>query len=854
LQNCGFEKLRVPKDDLGNEINRLPFFLAIPNINKQIRLRISSGRKIKLFFKNLKYFLRSFRKDKTFVIINLFGMTAGILIALLAGFYAFYQLSYDRFVKNHDRIYRIEYIANRNGKVTYSSQCSSSLAKVLQAEAPGIKDIMFILKPGIYLQLDCEGNLIDLDNWCWATKNFIDYHGIQFIRGTKESGLVDGKSLLITESFANKYFPNQNPLGKELRFKQYNVTRFFITGVIKDLPPNSHIQVDAITLDSSQWPDGDKAISYDPENIISYEKHVYLILEEHTSIEQVLEQFSLIKEKYLASLLEEKGYDLELTATKITDTHFHQGLFNDLPTENINSIYYFLLIAMVVILISIINFINLSLARHTSRKLDIGIRKTIGATKTQIFGQYLLESYLFILISFVLALIAFYLLLPTFAEFNGLELMGTRFSVSGFNFLIPILLIVGFLAGFYPALVTARKNPQFILQYKNASRSKKSNRIFIIIQLILSSIFFIGTSVIFLQLKFSNDKDKGYNLENVIVYEYPNWGPNAAKTEDICEMLIQSAYINDVAVATKLPGQDIFLQPFNVELPEQNAKVETELMYIDDNFLPFTGINLLYGRNFDKNLASDSAKVIVNTTFAKTYGKVENAIGSRVYFPTINDDDEAKLDAEIIGVISDFHFQSMHNKITPLVLSSSRWAPNFFYIKYDPRNLKFVQEDAKKVFDQLAEKYIFAGKKHFPEEELLKQYEADKHLSQMTIWLAILSIILAILGVFGLTAFLVRNNLKMLCVRKVFGAETKDLFKLLLKDYSIVLLVSNLIALPLAWYVCTKWLERFAYHISLSIWLFAAGIFMSVIIVIIAILYHVWIISKTDPVVYLQDE
>ncbi|HPR17842.1 MAG TPA: ABC transporter permease [Candidatus Cloacimonadota bacterium] len=806
-----------------------------------------------MFFKNLKYFWRSIKRDKTFAIINLFGMIAGIIVALLAGFYAFYQLSYDKFIKDHDRIYRLEYITNYLENITHSAHCSESLANVMKNEIPGIEDILEIHKPDFCLQLTCEDKPIALDNWIMTTRNFLDLYDVKFIFGSKESGLLNRRSLLLTESLAKKYFGEENPIGKEMIFSSTNATRYIVSGVIKDLPSNSHILSSAIALDYSQWPDVEETNDYDPEELTLSYKYIYLILGKNTSIDQIIGHFPKIKEKYLSSYLKEQGFDLDLAATKISDTHFQQGLIWDQPTEDIHSIYYFLLIALVVIIISIINFINLSMARFAGRNVDIGIRKTLGASKRQIFRQYISESYLFILLSFILALSAFYYLLPTFADFMGLELENARFSTSGLYLLIPILLVVGFLSGFYPALITAHQNPQFILQNRSAFRSGKGNRFFIILQLVLAIVFFVGTLVISLQLNYSNKKEKGYQLQNVIAYEYYNFGPDLPKTKEICEMLMKSAYINDVAVSANLPGQELNSGFINAVLPEETVKLNTKIMNVDANYLPFAGIELLYGRNFSGESASDSAKVIVNATFAKTFGLIEESIGKRVYFPAANENED-KFDSEIIGVVSDFHFQSLHNKIAPLVLTNGVWAPNYYHIKYKPQNLKYVLEDVDKVFAELSSRSPFAPVKHFPEDELIKQYEADEHLSQMTIWLAILSIVLSILGVFGLTAFLVRNNLKMLCLRKIFGAEMKDLFKLLLQDYSLVLLVANVIALPLAWYVCNKWLERFAYHISLPVWLFVSGIAMSVFIVMTAIIYHVFVVSNTDPVKYLHEE
>jgi len=265
-----------------------------------------------LLFKNLKYFLRSFRNDKTFVIINLFGMTAGILVSLLAGFYAFYQLSYDKFIQDHDRIFRIEYTHLEQGNVWPSGSCSPNLAKILKEEIPGIKDIISNKKIPFKLQLKCDEKPFGLNEFLWASHKFAEYYKLNFIYGTKESCLQTAGNMLITESIADKYFPNQNPVGKELKFQHVDKVMFTIAGVIEEFPPNSHIKSQFISLDPPSSDEEDDDI-YDPEILALYFEQVYLVLDKNTSIDRVLEYFPEIKQRYMASYLEKEGFDLELS-------------------------------------------------------------------------------------------------------------------------------------------------------------------------------------------------------------------------------------------------------------------------------------------------------------------------------------------------------------------------------------------------------------------------------------------------------------------------------------------------------------------------------------------------------------
>lgn len=805
-----------------------------------------------MFKSNLRLFIRNFHKDKTFAIINTFGLVIGILVTLLTSFYALYQLSYDRFVKDYKNIFRIEYVENQDGNRNHYAGCSESLANILKDEVPGVKDVMILSYVGFSHELYCEGKTIKLDNDLIVTPNYLDYFDVQFIQGSKDN--FDSKSsLLITESYAEKYFPDNDALGKELMYNPNNDHAYTICGIINDFPPNTHLKASAIELQSSYWKERENIDHYKASNLIeSYDK-VYLILEDNVAINQVLSYFPTLKKKYLSSYLKDNHLNLELKATNIAKTHFQQDLILAQPTQNINSIYFFLLIATIVIIVSIINFVNLSLARQTERNVDVGIRKTFGVTKWQIFTQHLSESFFFIIGCFVISLLLFYYLLPYFADYNGLILKNARFSSINFGFTISLFLAIAIIASLYPALVISNKDPISLFKGKEIKQKHTGRRIFLAAQIILSIIIFITTLVIFFQKRFIDSTDKGYNLENVIAYEYFNM-IGLVSSDEICEKLEKSSYIVETAVSTRLPGQDIEHLTVNVDLPEHQLKVETEFYHINEDYFPFMAIQLVAGRNYDREIASDLTKFIVNESFAKSFANPENAIGTRIYLTQSENNSNIDLDGEIIGVVKDYYFQSMHQKISPLVLTISEHAPNYFHIKYDPQNLKYVLEHSNKIFDELASMTGFTAQKHFPEEELLRKYESEKNLSQITIWLSGLSILLAILGIFGLTAFLIKSNIKMLCIRKVLGADKQDLFNLMFKEYMSVLFVSNVIALPVAWYIGTKWLERFAYHISLPIWLFVCGIIMSLIIVLVAICYHVQKVSSTDPVVYLTDE
>lgn len=808
-----------------------------------------------MFFKNLKYILRSFKKDKFFVSINLLGMMAGILVTLLTGYYVYYKFSYDEFVKDHDRIYRIDYILTEQGNVNRFSKCSESLANLMQEEVPGIKDIITVMKFPLTLELDCEGQQIDIEKGILVTPNFLDYYNITYISGRSDTSVVESINLLISESFAKKHFGANDPIGKELKFAANNQTRFIISAVIKDLPSNSHIKADVISFDPSVKQIANDEDDYAPENLALFYKNIFLVLDENTDILDVVSKYPVIKAEYMQEYLDGQKIDLELTASNIKDTHYVEGIkiyFNAFPTENIRSIYYFLLLSILVIIVSIINFVNLSLARYIERTREIGVKRTFGAQATGIFNSFFLESTLQILFSFLLAYIAFQLLLPKFSEFMGISLINVSFNNTVYLYLVASLIFVIFISSLIPAAVSASRIPADIFRRNNQAGSYKGRTVFLI-QVALTVAIIIITLVMTLQVHFINKADMGYDVSNTIAYEYHNWGDGQPQSSEICERLLRSAHINDVTVSTKLLGQDIYSGYINLKFQGDTHQIEALIYSIDSNYLPFMDLDLLAGENFRSELFPDSTHVIVNETFIRGIMSPQEAIGATIHPPESNVW-SVKYESEIIGVVSDFHFQSMHNRITPMLLTNRRSAPNYFHIRYTEKNFTEVLAHADKIFDELSGTNIFSAKRYFPAEELLNQYEVELHLKQITLWLSLLSIFLTIFGLFSITAYNVKRDLKSLCIRKVFGAKMNDLFRYMIRFYGKALILANLIAIAISWYICTKWLERFAYRIELSIWLFIPGVIISIVILVIAISYHVVSVNRTDPAKVLQYE
>lgn len=806
-----------------------------------------------MLLSRIVYILRSFKKDRTFFTINIFGLTVGIVVALLAGFYVLHQTSYEKFVKDYKHIYRLEYIVTEQGNRWHKATASPSLARVMQAEIPGIKEVMVQHYTGLNIQFQCDDIQVNMDNWMMATKNYLEYYGAQCLKGSLDN-FNTSQGLVITESFAKKYFKDSDPIGKELRIPQNNFTRFVIEAVIKDLPLNTHVKVNAIATNQSEWSNKDRLDDYEPDNLIWGFQYVYLILEENVKIQDVLDKYSIVKEKYLQKSLDDRGIDIEIDATPLTKIHFTNGLLGDRPTENINSIYFFLIIASVVIILSIINFINLSLARQREQFKDIAIRKTFGASKSSIFIQSILETSFFLLFCFSAGFVVFKLLLPSFAQFNNIFLSGVKFQYYWYWIIVPFFILLTSLSGLYPAFAMSRKNTIELLKNNSGKTKKFTRQVFVAVQIILSITFLFITLVIYKQMSFIENADKGYNLEDVVVYEYYNFGDNMPSCDEICGRLEESAYIEETAVSTKLPGQEISRTIIDVNLSSRVVDIEAYLYNIDEDYLPFMSIDLVEGRNFDRNLGSDSSKVIVNEAFVRSVGAPENIIGSRVYLNDNLDEYGIGLDSEIIGVVKDYHMQTLHQKISPLVLTHIPFAPNYYHIKYRKENALEIIKHANNVFDDLAKQNILTATQHFPEEEIIRQYKAEKNLSITTIWLSVLSVILAVLGVFGLTAFMIRYSMKSLAMRKVLGANFLDLLKYLIHDYIIILGISNLVALPLAWHISNIWLQQFAYQISIPVTFFILVLVTSALIVIIAILYHVWIVDKVDPVNYLQED
>lgn len=804
---------------------------------------------------DLKLIFRSFRKDKLFFGINLLGMAAGILVTLLTGYYVYYKLSYDKFIKDHDQVYRIDYIFSSSTNHQRYSKCSESLAYLMQEKVPGIKEVLCLLKGPLTLQLECDEQQIDLDKNILVNHQFLDYYKIDIIDSYKNKDELNSSDLLITESFARKYFGSEDPLGKELRFSKNNQVRFTISGIIRDLPANSHIVADVISFHSEKNQVVNDTDYYSAENLALFYKNIFLVLEENTSIDDILTAYKKIKKDYMQDYLDENGYDLELTAVNISDIHYCTDIdhnFNTFPTENLKSVYYFLVLSILVILVSIINFINLSLARYKERHKEIGIKRTLGDQPGSIFSTFFIESTIQVLLSLAIGFIAFKIILSDFAQFMGISLQNVVFSNEIYLLLTVFLFLVVVFSSLLPALSTARKKPVDILRSRSNYGSYKGRPIFFV-QVILTYVILTLMLIMILQMNYINKKEKGYDIDDVIAYEFSNWGPDQPESFEICQRLKKSAYIEEVAVTTRLPGQDLPAHSLTLEFKGNSHRVDFSYFNIDTNYIPFMGINLLAGENYHNEFIPDTTNIIVNEAFINGITTPDSALDAIAYFsPELMA--YKKYEVKILGVTDNFHVQTLHNQIGPVVLYNSRSAPNYFLIRYSKENFKEVVEYSDKVFDQLSGASIFSSTKHFPAEELLQKYEAELHLQQITLWLSLLSIFLTIFGLFSITAYNVKKDLKSLCIRKIFGAGLTDLFKYMIRLYAVALITANIIAVFLAWYIGNKWLERFAYRIELSFWIFIPGIFVSFLILFISVSYHVFSLDKTDPADVLQYE
>ena len=804
-------------------------------------------------FKNyFKISIRNLYKHPFYSIINIAGLAIGIACVLFIIFYVQDELSYDRYNKNADRIYRIVSDFHFKGNDLVVGQCGAPVGPGMISEFPEIETFTRFSQGGNTF-VRTEDKVYRESNIFYADSTFFDVFTVPLIYGDKRNALNVGNKVVISQTLAHKYFGSANPIGKILKVNDY--LEFNITGVFADIPKASHFHADIIASIYS-----DKRLPKDLWSNANYP--TYIVLKPGTDAKQLETKFPYLVKKYLfpevekflgimPENMESSGVKVGYRLQPLLDIHLYnyaKGEFE--PGGDIKYVYIFSAIGLFILLLACINFINLSTARSANRAKEVGIKKVVGSSRRELIMQFLAESIIISAISAVIAVGIVELLLPYFNDLAGKEIETSYFG--NFVISISILLIVivaGVLAGSFPAFVLSAFNPAVVLKGNIAAGSRKAwlRRGLVVFQFTTSIVLIICTFVVLNQLDYIQNKRLGYDKEHVLIVE--DTYILGDKSEAFKQEILRNPGIISATVTGFLPV-DSYRSNCGT-FPDANINMENmrpiQTWRVDYDYIKTMGIKIIDGRDFSRDFSSDSDAVIINESCAKFYGwknPLEHSIGNYA--------ESYKMKKyNVIGVIQDFNFESLKNEVEPLVLYIHRSSGKISF-RIKTSDIHGLISSIKSTWDKFATGQPISYK--FMDESFNAMYQSENRISKIFGTFAAIAILVGCLGLFGLSAFTATKKTKEIGIRKVHGATVKNIVVLLSKEFAKLVGVAFIIAAPVAYYLMSNWLDNYAYKTSLDAWTFILAGALAMIIALITVGYHAVKAALINPAQSLKYE
>lgn len=778
-------------------------------------------------FKNyVKIAYRNILKNKAYSILSIISLSVGMAAFLLIALYNQYELSYDKYHENSDRIYRVA--LDIKGLYT-QADTPGLLAPVSVEEIPEVISSVRLRRISNVLFAN-KGITFFENDIIMSDPNIFEVFSFPFVQGDSKTALKNPNSIVLSESMAAKYFGKENPIGKSLKVN--NTSNYVITGVIKDIPKNSHFRINFLT-----------PLPVRKYNWRSSEVYTYCMLDINADPEEAEKKISgLIKTH--ASLEWENGrtsYN-KFILQPLQNIHLHSDLMNEISGNNkITYLYVLSVIAVIILIISCINYINIATARYSGRIKEVGLRKVLGAQRKQVVGQFFFESIFIILFALILSLSVVFSVLPKLNSFAGTEIIFNIFNLKNTLTISCLTIIVCFIGGSYPAIYISKFRPVFILNklFKKNPGSIFIRNILFIVQFSVSIILIISVLVIKNQMNFIKNKDIGLDKNGIITLRLR--GADAFNNYDVIKSeLLKNSNISYVSRSTVLPQSVI--QATTIRIPGAPESEKKPLFYrigVDYDFLKVYNLNLKNGRNFSPEFASDANNtIILNETASKLVGW-ENPVGKEYKF-------RENLEGIVIGEIKDFNFHSIHSEIKPIYFYLSPNSGSFLSIKINSANINASIKHIEKTMKSFLPDYPFEYR--FFNEILDDLYKTEQKLEKVFILSGIISVIIACLGLFAISTFIVGQRTKEIGVRKVFGASISNIVFLLSSEYTKSIFLANIIAWPVGFFVMDKWLESFAYRIDVGLGTFILAAFLALAIAFLTISFQSIKAAKANPI------
>jgi putative ABC transport system permease protein len=821
-----------------------------------------------MFQNHLKSAWRNLLKRKRFSALNIAGLSIGMASCLLILQYVRFEKSYDQFHPELENLYRLTLDMNKNGNSSENFMATNHPAAgpAMKADFPQVIEFARLLKesnltPNVYSYRTADGHIKTFyeDRTYIVDPSFLRIFNYPFIVGDTETALNDPNCAVISQDIALKYFGNLNPIGKILTIN--HSLKMKITGVMKNMPENSHLKADILL--------SFRSLENNTPEINSKWKepgfYTYLKVASGTDIENLESQLDGFADKYLGDVMEEFGIEERMHLQPVADIHLQSHLKKEVEKNgSYESVAFLMLIAILILLIAWVNYVNLSTSRSIERAAEVGIRKVVGASKGSLISQFYIESTIINLLAIVLALILVEVAAPGFNALIGKQffsgIMNMHFWSEGSNWLILFATVVvgSLLAGFYPALVLSSFKPVKIFNGYNSKKKPSFRSVLVVFQFCISFILIVGTLIVFSQLRYMKSQELGFNMDKMLVIKSPKTADSTflIKTKLLSEELLKGTSINSFAPSSDIPGHRVADVNSIKKKGQQNEEgFMVSSLYVDEYFLPTYEMKLVAGRNFSKDLATDKDKVIINEKSVELLGfrSAQKAIGQMASITFSG----RWVDTKIIGVCENINNQSLVHEQRPMVFPYmkpwSGWSgANYFNLKIKANDLQSTIAKTENVFKEIFPNDPFVY--FFLDDHFNEQYKSDQQFGKIFGIFTSLAIIVACLGLFGLVSYVSSTRTKEIGIRKVMGASTMQILTLLSKQFVKLLIIAAILAVPISWWGGDTWLSNYAYRIEIDGWLFATATLIVFSIALFTVLWQSISTANANPVDSLRDE
>jgi len=798
-----------------------------------------------IMFKNyLKIAFRSIKRQKIYSFINIAGFAIGMACCLLIFLYVRHELSYDRYNKDVERVCRIVLDSRTQTANRVFVPVSPMIAPTLKSDYPQVEYAARAFTFTGSRLVRKKDTFFYENRFMYADQELFDVLTFQFIHGSQQEALTRPNTLVVSQSMANKYFGNANPLGETLEINQQE---YEITGVVKDCPENTHLKYDLIaSLETlKDW--------NEMSNWYSTMFYTYLKLKPGVNVEEFSSQISRLTDKYIGEQLKSWGSIDHYFLQPVASIHLHSHLrYETEPPGNPVYITIFSFVGLFILIIACLNFMNLSTARSAKRAKEVGLRKVVGAQKLQLIGQFLGESLLVAFLSLGVAMVIARFAVPLLKDLTGISLSFDALLMPGVLLsLIGGAFLVGMAAGLYPAFVLSAFRPAVTLKgvQRAGSRSLDLRTVLVVVQFAISVLLIIGTLTMYKQFFFMKNQYLGFEKEQKLILPLRGGIDIQENFASVKDIFSRHSSVTGVTVSSTVPGRGV--SNFAVSLVgEDDTKNQSMFhMYFDDDFIPDYGIDMVAGRAFQKEMKTDfMGAFLINEAAVKAFGwsRPEDALGKRVrtgHGGRVN---------PVIGVTKNFHYRGLQSEVEPLVMEFLPWTFRYITLSIDISDLNetlaFVKSQWKSLWPGHPLEHFFL------DTDFDRQYRADEQIGNVFGIFTLLGLFIACLGLLGLASFTAESRTKEIGIRKVLGASVGGIVLMLSRQFTKWVLLANCIAWPAAYYLMDRWLKNFAYRVDIGVWTFVLSGALALVIAFLTVSYQSIKAAAANPVDSLRYE